>query len=63
MALPKIKSLKDCDNDLVDSHIPMVYYAIVQLTIEVNTGAENGDGGLLEMVATSFLMLQIEAAK
>ena len=44
---------KIVENDLVDSHIPMVYYAIVQLTIEVNTGAENGDGGLLEMVATS----------
>ena len=44
---------KIVDNNLVDSHVPMVYYAIVQLTIEVNTGAENGDGGLLEMVATS----------
>tara|TARA_B100000614_G_scaffold26167_1_gene20379 strand:- start:5161 stop:8061 length:2901 start_codon:yes stop_codon:yes gene_type:complete len=44
---------KIVDNNLVDSHVPMVYYAIVQLTIEVNTGAENGDGGVLEMVATS----------
>tara|TARA_B100000003_G_scaffold71703_1_gene64292 strand:- start:132 stop:3038 length:2907 start_codon:yes stop_codon:yes gene_type:complete len=44
---------KIVENDLVDSHIPLVYYAIVQLKIEVNTGAENGDGGLLEMVATS----------
>ena len=40
-------------NDLVDSHIPMQYYAVIVLTIEVNSGAENGDGGLLEMVATS----------
>ena len=44
---------KIVDNGLVDSHDPMVYYAIVQLEIQVNTGAENGDGGLLEMVATS----------
>ncbi|MBB69548.1 MAG: hypothetical protein CMB28_00365 [Euryarchaeota archaeon] len=44
---------KIVDNNLVDSHVPMVYYAIVQLTIEVNTGAENGDGGVLEVVATS----------
>ena len=56
---PMIASTEDkifdkiVDNDLVDSHEPMIYYAIVQLTIEVNTGAENGDGGLLEMVATS----------
>ncbi len=56
---PMIASTEDkifdkiVDNDLVDSHDPMIYYAIVQLTIEVNTGAENGDGGLLEMVATS----------
>ncbi|MEE2985365.1 MAG: hypothetical protein VX366_04000 [Candidatus Thermoplasmatota archaeon] len=40
-------------NELVDSHIPMQYYAVIVLTIEVNSGAENGDGGLLEMVATS----------
>ena len=40
-------------NDLVESHIPMQYYAVIVLTIEVNSGAENGDGGLLEMVATS----------
>ena len=44
---------KIVDNGLVDSHDPMIYYAIVQLEIQVNTGAENGDGGLLEMVATS----------
>ena len=31
----------------------MIYYAIVTLQIQVNTGAENGDGGLLEMVVTS----------
>jgi len=40
-------------NDLVDSHVPMIYYATVLLEIEVSSGAENGDGGLLEMVVTS----------
>ena len=44
---------KIVDNGLVDSHTPMIYYAIVTLQIQVNTGAENGDGGLLEMVVTS----------
>ena len=38
---------------LVDTHTTAPYYAIVQLTITVNSGAENGDGGLLEMVVTS----------
>ena len=44
---------KIVDNGLVDSHIPMPFYAIVTLEIEVNNGAENGDGGLLELVVTS----------
>lgn len=44
---------KIVSNDIVDSHIPMPYYAIVILEIEVNSGSENGDGGLLEMVVTS----------
>ena len=44
---------KIVDNGLVDTHIPMPFYAIVILNIEVNNGAENGDGGLLEMVVTS----------
>ena len=38
---------------LVETHTAMPYYAIVQLTITVNSGAENGDGGMLEMVVTS----------
>lgn len=40
-------------NGLVDTHVSRPYYAIVILTIDVNPGAENGDGGLLEVVATS----------
>ena len=44
---------KIVENGLVDTHDAMPYYAIVQLTITVNSGAENGDGGLLEMVVTS----------
>ena len=39
--------------DLVDTHVPKLYYAVILLTIEVNSGAENGDGGLLEVVVTS----------
>jgi len=38
---------------LVDTHTAVPYYAIVQLEIVVDTGAENGDGGMLEMVVTS----------
>ena len=44
---------KIVENGLVDSHTPLPYYAIITLQIEVNSGAENGDGGILEMVATS----------
>ena len=44
---------KIVENGLVESHIPMPYYAIVTLEIGVNSGAENGDGGLLEVVVTS----------
>ena len=44
---------KIVDNGIVDSHVPMPFYAIVTLEIEVNNGAENGDGGLLELVVTS----------
>ena len=44
---------KIVDNGLVDSHVPMPFYAIVTLELEVNNGAENGDGGLLELVVTS----------
>ena len=44
---------KIVENELVDSHTPLPYYAIITLHIEVNSGAENGDGGILEMVATS----------
>ena len=44
---------KIVDNGIVDSHIPMPFYAIITLEIEVNNGAENGDGGLLELVVTS----------
>ncbi|GIR67158.1 MAG: hypothetical protein CM15mP71_3840 [Candidatus Poseidoniales archaeon] len=44
---------KIVDNEIVDSHIPMPFYAIITLEIEVNNGAENGDGGLLELVVTS----------
>jgi uncharacterized membrane protein len=40
-------------NGLVDSHKPMPYYATVTLEIVVSSGAENGAGGLLEMVVTS----------
>ena len=40
-------------NEIVDSHIPMPFYAVLTLEIEVNNGAENGDGGLLELVVTS----------
>ena len=40
-------------NDLVDSHSPAPYYAIILLEVGVNSGAENGDGGLLEVVVTS----------
>ena len=40
-------------NDLVDSHSPALYYAIILLEVGVNSGAENGDGGLLEVVVTS----------
>ena len=31
----------------------MQYFAVISLRIDVNPGAENGDGGLLEMVVTS----------
>ena len=41
-------------NEIVDSHIPMPFYAVLTLEIEVNNGAENGDGGLLELVVTSI---------
>ena len=44
---------KIVENELVESHTPLPYYAIVTLHIEVNSVAENGDGGLLEMVVTS----------
>ena len=44
---------KIVDNGLVDSHVPLPYYAIFTLEIEVNSGSENGDGGLLEVVVTS----------
>ena len=44
---------KIVDNEIVDSHIPMPFYAVLTLEIEVNNGAENGDGGLLELVVTS----------
>lgn len=44
---------KILDNNLIDSHIPMQYFAVISLRIDVNPGAENGDGGLLEMVVTS----------
>ena len=40
-------------NGLVESHVTMQYYAVVMISIEVNSGAENGDGGLLEVVVTS----------
>jgi uncharacterized membrane protein len=40
-------------NGLVDSHVAAPYYAIVTLNIGVNSGAVNGDGGLLEIVVTS----------
>ncbi len=35
------------------SHEPIIYYAIVTVEIEVSSGAENGDGGILEIVVTS----------
>ncbi len=44
---------KIVENGLVDSHVQMPFYAIITLEIEVNSGAENGDGGLLEIVVTS----------
>ena len=44
---------KIVDNGLVGSHVPMPFFAIFTLKIEVSDGAENGDGGLLEMVVTS----------
>ena len=50
-------------NDLVDSHIPMLYYATVLLEIEVSSGAENGDGGLLEIVVTSVANAQNRSGK
>jgi hypothetical protein len=40
-------------NGLVDSHVSRPYYAIVLMEIEVSPGAENGAGGLLEVVVTS----------
>ena len=40
-------------NGLVESHAPLQYYAILVMEIEVNPGAENGAGGLLEVVVTS----------
>ena len=40
-------------NDLVDSHVPMPYYAILQIEIDVLSGTENGEGGILEVVVTS----------
>ena len=40
-------------NGLVDSHSPAPYYAIILLEVGINSGAENGDGGLLEVVVTS----------
>ena len=44
---------KIVENGLVDSHVQMPFYAIITLEIEVNSGSENGDGGLLEIVVTS----------
>lgn len=44
---------KIVEKGLVNSHVPMEYYAIVELVVNVNNGAENGDGGLLEVVVTS----------
>ena len=38
---------------LMETHESVVYYAVFTLEIAVNPGAENGDGGLLEMVVTS----------
>jgi len=39
--------------DLMETHDAVIYYAVFTLKINVNPGAENGDGGLLEMVVTS----------
>ena len=44
---------KIIDNDIVESHIPMPFYAVLTIQIDVSNGAENGDGGLLELVVTS----------
>jgi len=40
-------------NGLMETHDPVLYYSIVTLEINVLSSAENGDGGILEMVVTS----------
>ena len=44
---------KIVEKGLVNSHVPMEYFAVVELTVVVSSGAENGDGGLLEIIVTS----------
>ena len=56
---PDISSTKDkaeqriVDLKLIESHTAKQFYAIFVLEIKVNAGAENGDGGILELVVTS----------
>ena len=40
-------------NGLVQSHYAREYYAVLELVVTVNSGSENGDGGLLEVIVTS----------
>ncbi len=44
---------KMVEKGIQDQYIGMQYFGLVTLEIEVSSGAENGDGGLLEMVVTS----------
>ncbi|MDP6869553.1 MAG: hypothetical protein QGI21_02125 [Candidatus Poseidoniaceae archaeon] len=44
---------KMIEKGIQDDYIGMQYFAIVTLEIEVSSGADNGDGGLLEVVVTS----------
>ena len=40
-------------NELMETHVPVIYYAIITLKIEVSDGAENGESGILDFVVIS----------
>ena len=44
---------KMISNELMETHVPVIYYAIITLKIEVSDGAENGESGILDFVVIS----------